>query len=506
MKIPTQKTVACLGGGVVGGGWAARFSQAGMNVAVYDPAPDAPEKIGRILENARRARMNLHPTWPENFGSVRFAASVAEACDGAVFAQESAPEREELKVKLLAEADAALPPEVVLASSTSGLRPTRLQSGMRRPERLCVGHPFVPVYLLPLVEICGGEKTKPETVAAAERFYRDECGMRPLVVRREIDGFIADRLMEALWREALWLARDDIATVAEIDDAVRFGCGLRWSFMGTFLAFRLGGGKDGMRHFLRQFGPALKLPWTKLTEVPELTDELIEKIVRQSDAQAGEMDSDALERLRDECLAAVMKSLRVADFGAGRFLNERERSALGRESFPRDWGAPLVLHRTRVPPEWTDYNRHMNESRYLQAASDASDALLRMLGADAEYVSGGLSFYTAETHLRHLAEAHAGDLIRAETRVVDGDEKRLHIFHRLQKLDDEKSDGEKSDGEKWTEVATAEHMLLHVDARDGRVVPSVGVVAKNIRRLLSAQSALPRPDGIGAKVGRRRDS
>ena len=425
---------------------------------------------------------------------MRFAASVAEACAGAVFAQESAPERESLKTKLLAEADSVLPPEVVIASSTSGLRPTRLQAGMRRrPERLCVGHPFVPVYLLPLVEVCGGEKTAAATVAAAERFYREDCGMRPLVVRREIDGFVADRLMEALWREALWLARDDIATAEEIDDAVRFGCGLRWSFMGTFLAFRLGGGKDGMRHFLRQFGPALKLPWTKLTDVPELTDELVEKIVRQSDAQAGGMGADELERLRDECLTAVMKALRVPDFGAGRFLNERERAARRRESFPRDWSAPLILRRVRVPPEWIDYNGHMNESRYLQAASDASDALLRMLGADAEYAAGGRTFFTAETHLRHLAEAFAGDLIRAETRVVDGDEKRLHVFHRLQK----------ADGEGWTTAATAEHMLLHVDARAGKAVPADGALARNMRRLLSAQSALPRPEGIGAKVGRR---
>ena len=151
----------------------------------------------------------------------------------------------------------------MIASSTSGLLPTRLQAGMAHPERFVVGHPFNPVYLLPLVEICGGERTAQTTKDGGAALYR-EIGMRPLHVRKEIDGFIADRLLEALWREALWLVNDGVATTEEIDDAVRFGAGLRWCFMGTFLIYRLAGGEAGMRHFLAQFGPALKLPWTKL--------------------------------------------------------------------------------------------------------------------------------------------------------------------------------------------------------------------------------------------------
>src|SRR5688500_12535239 len=149
---------------------------------------------------------------------------------------------------------------------------------MEGPERFTVGHPFNPVYLLPLVELCGGERTAPETLARAAAVYR-AVGMRPLVLRREVDGFVADRLLEALWREALWLVADDVATVEEVDDAVRFGAGLRWAVMGTFLTYRIAGGEAGMRHFLAQFGPALRLPWSRLSDVPELTDELVERLV-----------------------------------------------------------------------------------------------------------------------------------------------------------------------------------------------------------------------------------
>ena len=212
---------------------------------------------------------------------------------------------------------------MIVASSTSGLLPTRLQSAMAHPERFVVGHPFNPVYLLPLVEVCGGERTSEATKAAAMALYR-EIGMRPLHVRKEIDGFIADRLLEALWREALWLVNDGVATTEEIDDAIRYGAGLRWSFMGTFLIYRMAGGEAGMRHFLAQFGPALKLPWTKL-EAPELTDALIDRVADQSDAQAGGASIRDLEARRDACLVAVLEALRGQDFAAGATIGEHER-------------------------------------------------------------------------------------------------------------------------------------------------------------------------------------
>jgi len=225
--------VGLLGGGVIGAGWAARFLQSGADVRLYDPDPDAERKVNEVLENARRAlrRLTLAPLPAE--GSLTMAAEPEDAVDGAGFVVESAPERVELKQELLARADAAASADVVFTSSTSGLRPTVLQERMRHPERMVVGHPFNPVYLLPLVEICAGERTAPATVVRAVQVFRS-VGMSPLVVRTEIDGFLADRLLEALWREALWLVNDGVATVSEVDDALRMGPGLRWAAMGTF--------------------------------------------------------------------------------------------------------------------------------------------------------------------------------------------------------------------------------------------------------------------------------
>ncbi len=247
------------------------------------------------------------------------------------FVQESAPERIELKQELLASADAAAGPDVVVASSTSGLLPTRLQSAMHHPHRFVVGHPFNPVYLLPLVEVCGGEHTAPATMERAAEVYRS-IGMRPLRLDTEIDGFVADRLLEALWREALWLVNDGVATVSQIDDAIRFGAGLRWSAMGTFLVYRMAGGEAGMRHFMAQFGPALQWPWSKLTDVPELTDELLDRLVAQSDEQAGGRSVRELEALRDDCLVAVMRGLREVGFGAGEVVAEHDEQLAGRAS------------------------------------------------------------------------------------------------------------------------------------------------------------------------------
>ncbi|MGD0721233.1 MAG: 3-hydroxyacyl-CoA dehydrogenase NAD-binding domain-containing protein [Roseiarcus sp.] len=315
--------IGLVGGGVIGAGWAARFLLEGHEVAVFDPDPDIARKLEATLVNARRAHARLFPELGRPEGRLTIAGSVAEAVGAADFIQESLPEREDRKRAALAEIEAAAPPEAIVASSTSGLLPTRLQSAMARPERFVVGHPFNPVYLLPLVEVCGGERTSAATKEAAIALYRT-VGMRPLLVRKEIDGFIADRLLEALWREALWLVRDGVATTEEIDDAIRFGAGLRWSFMGTFLIYRMAGGEAGMRHFLAQFGPALKLPWTKL-EAPELTEDLVELVAAQSDDQAAGVSIRELEARRDECLVAVLSALRGAAFGAGAVVGDHER-------------------------------------------------------------------------------------------------------------------------------------------------------------------------------------
>jgi carnitine 3-dehydrogenase len=318
------RAVGLLGGGVIGGGWAARFMLAGVDVRLYDPDLQADRKLGEMLANARRAWRDLTAAPLPAEGLATVVGSVAEAVDGVDFVQESAPERLELKQALLAEADQAAPATVVIASSTSGLLPSRLQAGLRHPERFVVGHPFNPVYLLPLVEICGGELTDMATKQRAGEVYRS-VGMRPLLVRKEIDGFIADRLMEAMWREALWLVADGVATAEEIDDSIRFGAGLRWASMGSFLTYRIAGGEGGMRQFMAQFGPALQWPWTHLMDVPELTSELLDRIESQSDAQAAGSDVRELERLRDDCVIAVLQGLRRTDYGAGQVLAEYER-------------------------------------------------------------------------------------------------------------------------------------------------------------------------------------
>jgi carnitine 3-dehydrogenase len=300
--------VGLLGGGVIGGGWAARFLLHGSDVTLYDPAPGAQNTVADIVRNARVAFEGMGATLPAE-GRLTLVSTPEEAVREADFVQESAPERLELKQGVLARACAACPAGVVMASSTSGLMPSRISAEMPNPERFAVGHPFNPVYLLPLVEVVAGEHTTPETVERAVEVYRS-VGMQPLVVRREIDGFIADRLQEALWREALWLVHDGIATVEEVDDAIRLGPGLRWAFMGPFLTYRMGGGEGGMRHFLEQFGPSLQWPWTKLMDVPDLNDELIDTIAEQSDAQAAGRSSQELQQMRDRHLVAVLLALR----------------------------------------------------------------------------------------------------------------------------------------------------------------------------------------------------
>ena len=325
---PPQR-VGLLGGGVIGGGWAARFALAGTEVRLYDPDPQAERKVSEVLAGARVAWAALTdvPLPPE--GAVHVVGSVAEAVDGAQLVQESAPEVPELKQRLLAEADRHAPDDAIVASSTSGLTPTVLQAQMARPERMVVAHPFNPVYLLPLVEVCAGQRTDPTTPARAAATYAS-VGMRPLVVRREIDGFVADRLLEALWREALWLVADGIATVEEVDDAIRYGAGLRWSFMGTYQTYRIAGGEGGMRHFMAQFGPALQWPWTHLMDVPELTDELLDRIAEQSDDQIGDVSVRELEAVRDRCLVAVLRALRDVPYGAGEALAAYESRLLAR--------------------------------------------------------------------------------------------------------------------------------------------------------------------------------
>ena len=303
----TIRRLALVGGGVIGSGWAARALAHGLDVVATDPAPGAEGKMRAAVENAWPAlqRVGLKPG--ADLTRLRFVKSVEEAVAEADFIQESAPEREDLKRRLHAQIDAAAKPDAVIASSSSGLLPSRFQADCKHPERVVVGHPFNPVYLLPLVEVLGGERTSPEAIDRAMAFYRS-IGMHALKVRTEVPGYIADRLQEALWREALHMVSEGVATTSEIDDSIRFGPGLRWSFFGTCLIFHMAGGDEGMKHMLAQFGPALELPWTKL-KAPKLTDELTQRMVEGTQAQAQGRSVKELERFRDDCLIAVQEAI-----------------------------------------------------------------------------------------------------------------------------------------------------------------------------------------------------
>ena len=281
------RKVALIGGGVIGAGWAARLIENGIDVVMCDPDPEVERKVGEVLANADRAYAKLTMAPRGRRGSIDASPRDVEAAVAdADFVQESAPEREDLKIPLFARIDRATRPDVIIASSTSGLLPTPAAVG-DGASRAVHGRASVQPGLSPAagrdLRRRAGPVRRPSS-GLPPSTSGSACGR--LHVRKEIDGFIADRLMEAMWRESLHLIDEDVATAEELDDAIRFGAGLRWSFMGNFLIYRIAGGEQGMRHFMAQFGPALKLPWTKL-EAPELTDELLDKIVAQSDEQAG---------------------------------------------------------------------------------------------------------------------------------------------------------------------------------------------------------------------------
>jgi carnitine 3-dehydrogenase len=310
--------------------------------------------------------------------------------------------------------------------------------------------------------------------------------MFPLIVRKEIDAHIADRLLEAVWRESLWLVQDGVATTEEIDEAIRMAFGIRWAQMGLFETYRIAGGEAGMKHFMAQFGPCLSWPWTKLMDVPEFTDELVDLIAGQSDAQSGHMSIRELERLRDDNIVGMVRALKRTGSGAGGVVKTHE-SAL--ELSEEKDGLPVTVRR-QVPTSWTDYNGHMNETHYLEAASFATDRLMELVGADAGYVASGLSYFTVESHIRYLDEVHAGDQLTITTQVLNGEGKKMHLFHRLWR-----SDGALS--------ATVETLLLHTDLNARRTCEPKPEVAKKLADLAQSHAAF-QSEGVGRYVGQPR--
>ena len=465
---------AVIGGGVIGGGWAARFLLNGWDVVVYDPDPEAERKIGEVLANARWALPMLYDRALPPEGRLIWAKTVAEAVEGADYIQESVPERLDLKHRVYAEIEAANP-DAPLGSSTSGFKPSELREGMATGARVFVAHPFNPVYLLPLIEVVPGEGADHAIIERAKGFLKG-WGLYPLEVRKEIDAHIADRFLEAVWREALWLVRDGIATTEEIDNAIRYGFGLRWAQMGLFETYRIAGGEGGMAHFIAQFGPCLSWPWTRLMDVPELTDELIKAIGDQSDAQSGHMTIRELERKRDTNLISMMRALRARGNAAGALIAEHEAS-IPAPGWAADLAAvPAITARRVIPVDWTDYNGHMNESRYGQIWSDGTDELLREFGAGPEMVDNGSSFFTVQSNTAYRAEAMAGDRVRCETRIEEVNGKKLRVTHRMIREGDE------------VLLAEGDQILLHVDMATRRSAPPPPAMAAKMDAMARAHA------------------
>jgi len=492
------KTLGLLGTGVIGGGWAARALHFGIDVIAADVKPEMEAWIRGAVENAEPAlaRLTFAPLPPK--GRLSFTTDAREMAQAADFIQENIPEQLALKQRMLAEVSRHAAADVIIASSTSGLMPTDLQRDMVAPERFLVAHPFNPVYLLPLVELVPGAKTTPAAVEAAAEFLT-YIGMHALRVRREVPGHLTDRLQEAMWREILHMVNEDVATTGELDESIIYGPGLRWAAMGMNLIYHLAGGETGMRHMLAQFGPALKWPWTKL-EAPELTEQLIDRMVEGTQQQAAGRSIRELERLRDNYLVAIQQVLRQYDIGAGstlRKLEERLYQDAGRtgprakESGAKSADAALPRYETLVRPEWVDYNGHMSDFWYGHVFGEAMDAVYRRVGVDDASRKRGRMFYTAESHARHYGEAKVGEPLYATTQLLAVDDKRLHVFHRLYRRRDDAL------------IATGEQMHLYVDTTQPKTVAMEPALKGRLEAIKKAHGELPMPAEAGHPVGAR---
>jgi carnitine 3-dehydrogenase len=313
-------TLGIAGTGLIGSGWAARALARGLDVIAYDPSPAAEGRLKSAIEVAWPSTCALLGSAPPKPGRLTFTTDLQAMAGAADFIQEAAPEREDLKIALFRDIDTASRHDALIASSSSGFLPSRLQSECRHPERVLVGHPFNPVYILPLVETVAGDRTAPEAMDRAGAFY-ESIGMRVLRLRKEIDGYICDRLQEALWREALHCLDKGVGTTGDIDDAIVFSAGLRWAFMGSFMTYHLAGGPGGMRDFIKQFDPSLELPWTDL-KFPKWSDELNDKLVEGCEAQARGRSVAEWEAKRDAVLIDLMQVLHRHGLGAGTVLGE----------------------------------------------------------------------------------------------------------------------------------------------------------------------------------------
>jgi len=304
----TVKNITCIGAGPIGGGWAAYYLAQGYKVTSFLHDEREYEALNRLLVTAWDSLEKIGLASGASMDNFNWTTDLSEATANAEFIQESIPEVLELKQAFYKSLGDSVDANVVIASSTSGLSMTDIQADCATPERTVVAHPFNPPYLLPLVEITGGNKTSKETIAWTEQFYK-AAGKAPLVMQKEVPGFIATRLQEAIWREALHMVANGEATVEQIDQAVVNGPGPRWALMGPCEIFHVGGGEGGMAYCLEQFGPALKLPWTRLV-APELTPELKNAMIDGCHDMTGGVDFSTLTRKMNNGLVEIAKMKR----------------------------------------------------------------------------------------------------------------------------------------------------------------------------------------------------
>jgi 3-hydroxyacyl-CoA dehydrogenase len=310
----TAKQVAVVGAGTIGASWAAFFLSRSLSVVVSDPAPGAEAFVRNYIETAWPTLVRLGLAPGASMARLRFERDPEGAVRSADFVQESAPERKEVKVELFERLDRALPPEVILASSSSGLLISDIVERCRHPERCIIGHPFNPPHVIPLVEVVGGRRTSPAVIERALGFYR-EIGKHPIHVRKEMRGHLVNRLQAALWREAIHLVAEGAASVADVDAGIAYGPGLRWAIMGPHLTFHLAGGEGGMTHFMPHLGVPMARDWWPLLGNPELTPAIQKQIVEGIEDEADGRTIAELAAERDRCLIAILETLKTAREG-----------------------------------------------------------------------------------------------------------------------------------------------------------------------------------------------
>ena len=299
------KKIAVIGAGVIGSGWVIRFLAHNKKVIVYDQDPKLKKKVISEIKRAWPFVKKLFNKKKLNFKNFIYVTSLSEALKDADFIQECAPENYKLKTTLMENIGKYSRPNAIISSSSSGLLPSKIYSKCKNPSRAIIAHPFNPVYMLPGVEIVPGKRTSAKTLNQAKKFY-ESISMNPIMLKKELPGFLSDRLQEALWREALHIVNEGYASTQDLDRAIEDGPGMRWSLMGTFLTFHLAGGKYGMKHMLEQFGPALKLPWTKL-KAPKLSKKLSDRVISGTRQQAKGKSVATIAKIRDDYLLNLQK-------------------------------------------------------------------------------------------------------------------------------------------------------------------------------------------------------